>query len=86
MTEEIKALKDNKTWIIEEFPPGKMPISCKWVYKVKYKSDGAIEWFKACLVVRDNHQLAGFDFNETFAPMAKMSSVRTFLTVAVARN
>ena len=40
--EEIQALKDNKTWTLEELPPSKKPISCKWVYKVKYKSDGTI--------------------------------------------
>ena len=37
-------------------------------------------------MVRGDHQLEGFDFNETFAPMAKMSNVRTFLLVAVARR
>jgi len=86
MTEEINALEENQTWTIEDLPPGKKPISCFWVYKVKYKSDGTIERFKAREVVRGDHQLEGFDFNETFAPVAKMSSVRTFLSVAVARG
>ena len=86
MAEEIRASEENKTWTIEELPPGKKPISCKWVYRVKYRSDGTIERFKARLVVRGDHQLEGFDFTETFAPVAKMYSVRTFLSVAVARG
>jgi len=86
MSEEIKALEENHTWAIEDLPPRKKPISSKWVYKVKYKSDGTIERFKACLVVRGDHQLEGFDFNETFSLVAKMSSVRTFLLVAAARG
>jgi len=47
MTEEINALEENQTWTIEDLPPGKKLISFKWVYKVKYKSDGTIERFKA---------------------------------------
>ena len=53
---------------------------------MKYKSDGTIERFKARQVVRGDHQLEGVDFNETFAPVAKMSTVRTFLTVDVAQR
>jgi len=86
MAEEIRALKQNRTWTIEDLPRGKKPITCKWVYKVKYKSDGTIERFKARLMVKGDHQLEGFDFNKTFAHVAKMSTVRTFLTVAVAQR
>lgn len=56
------------------------------VYKVKYKSDATIECFKARLVVRGDHQLEGFDFNETFALIAKLSSMRTFLVVAMTKG
>jgi len=86
MAEEIQALEPNQTWSLDELPPGKKPISCKWVYKVKYKSDGTIERFKARFIIRGDHQLEGFDFTETFAPVAKMSSVRTFLSIAVVRG
>jgi len=49
---EIDALALNQTWTIEDLPPGKKPINCKWVYKVKYNSDGSIERYKAGLVIR----------------------------------
>jgi len=71
MTEEIQALEENQTWTIEDLPTGKKPISCKWVYRIKYKSDGSIERYKARLVVRGDHQVEGFDFHETFAPVQK---------------
>ena len=67
-------------------PPEKKPINCKWVYKVKYKSDGNIEHFKARLVVCGGHQLEGFDFNGTCTPVAKMASATVLLSVVVAKR
>lgn len=77
MQEEIDALERNGTWTLEDLPPGKKAIGCKWVYKVKYRSDGMVERLKGRLVVYGNRQVAGIDFNETFAPVAKMVTVRT---------
>ena len=82
----IKALEDNTTWEIVDLPPGNRPISCKWVYRVKYNFDGTIQRYKARLVIRGDHQVKGFDYNETFAQVAKMTSVRCFLTVVVAKG
>jgi len=83
---EIEALELNHTWSIVDLPPSRKPISCKWVYKMKYHSDGSIERYKARLVIRGDKQVEGFDYTETFALVAKMASVRCFLTVAAARG
>ena len=47
MNEEIEALDKNGTWDIVDLPTGKHPIGCKWVYRVKYNSDGSIQRYKA---------------------------------------
>ncbi|GJR51284.1 retrovirus-related pol polyprotein from transposon TNT 1-94 [Tanacetum coccineum] len=86
MHKEIDALEKNGTWVLEDLPHGKKAIGCKWVYKIKYHSDGTIERYNARLVILGNNQVAGIDYNETFAPVAKMVSVRVFLAIAVIRN
>lgn len=86
MKEEIDALERSGTWTLEDLPPGKKAIGSSWVYKIKYHANGDVERLKGRLVVFGNRQVAGIDYNETFAPVAKMGTVRIFLAVAVAQN
>ncbi|GKD95619.1 retrovirus-related pol polyprotein from transposon TNT 1-94 [Tanacetum coccineum] len=83
-------VKDHVLYAIQNtyktLPPGKEAIGSKWVFKIKYNSDGTIEHHKARLVILGNNQVEGIDYNEMFAPIAKMVMVRTFLDVAAARN
>ena len=66
---EYEPLIKNETWKLVELPSGRKPIGCKWVFKVKYGSDGKIECFKERLVAKGYTQQYGIDYEETFSPV-----------------
>lgn len=78
---EVESLEQNNTWDLVKVPKGKKPIASKWVYKVKYDSNGEVEHFKARLVTKRYNQRQGVDFTETFSPFAKMVTVRIILSL-----
>jgi hypothetical protein len=80
MLEELRALEKNKTWDLVKLPPGKKAMSCKWVFTVKQNPEGKVERYKARLVARGYSQTYGIDYDETFAPVSKMSMVRTLIS------
>lgn len=85
MQEELEALIANHTWDVVQCPAGTEPIGCKWVYTVKLKSNGSIYHYKARLVALGNGQEYGINYEETFALVAKMTTVRTILAVAASQ-
>ena len=86
MYEEISALTRTGTWELVDLPLGVVPITCKWIFKIKTKSDGNIERYKARLVARGFQQEYGRDYDETFALVAHMTTVRILTAIAAQRQ
>jgi hypothetical protein len=86
MLEEMKAIEENRTWELIDPPLGCRPIGLNWVYKDKRDERGIIVKHKARLVARGFIQHVGIDFEEVFAPVARMESVRLLLALAAAKD
>ena len=79
---EINAIIKNDTWILVPRPRNRNVVTCKWIFKVKRGQNGEIVRLKARLVARGFSQVYGMDYWDTFAPVAKLSSLRLLLAIA----
>lgn len=86
MDTKYLALMKNKTW--HHVPPqkGRNIIGCKWVYKIKRKSYGSLDRYKACLVAKGFKQQYGVDYDDTFYPVVKHATIRIIISIAISRG
>ena len=86
MIEEMDALTDNGTYDLVRLPVGKKVIDCRWVFTMKVNLNGSIAWLKAHRVVKGYAQTYGVDYSNTFSLVAKMTSIRFFISLAATYN
>jgi hypothetical protein len=82
ITEEYQSIIKNGVWEIVTRPKNKDVVSSKWLYKIKHVADGSIEKHKARFVAHGFSQKEGIDYEETFAPVARYTSIRTIIALA----
>ncbi|GJU70726.1 putative ribonuclease H-like domain-containing protein, partial [Tanacetum coccineum] len=82
MQEELLQFKIQKVWILVDLPYGKKAIGTKWVYRNKQDERGVVVRNKARLVAQGHRQEEGIDYDEVFAPVARIEAIRIFLAFA----
>ncbi|KAG7559183.1 Integrase catalytic core [Arabidopsis thaliana x Arabidopsis arenosa] len=84
--DEINSIEKLKTWNLVDLPLGASPIGLKWVFKLKRNSDGSINKYKARLVAKGYVQQYGVDFEEVFAPVARIETIRLLIDLAASHG
>ena len=86
INDEMDSIMGNGTWVLTDLTPGCKPLGCRWIFKKKMKSDGTIDKFKARLVVQGFRQKAGIDYFDTYAPVARITTIRLLIALAAIHN
>lgn len=82
MVEEYDSIVHNRVWDVVPRLENKLVVSSRWLYKVKQATDGSVEKHKARFVARGFSQVEGIEYDETFAPIARCSSIRSMLALS----
>jgi hypothetical protein len=75
MIEEYQSILKNDVWDVVPRPEGKFVVTSKWIYKIKHVADGSIEKYKERFVAREFSQIVGVDYDETFSPISRYTSI-----------
>jgi hypothetical protein len=86
MDEEMAALDANATWELVVLRKDKKVIGCKWVYKVKHNANGSMSEYKAKLVAKGYAQIYGINYEKTYSPVAKMTTIRAIIAMATTKG
>ncbi|KAJ0828650.1 putative RNA-directed DNA polymerase [Helianthus annuus] len=86
MKTELDSINRNKTWTLTRLPRGHRAVGLKWVFKIKRDADGAVTKHKARVVAKGYVQRKGVDFEEAFAPVARLETIRLLLAIAANEN
>ncbi|GKC43122.1 zinc finger, CCHC-type containing protein, partial [Tanacetum coccineum] len=86
INDEMDSIMGNNTWVLADLPPGCKPLGCKWIFKRKLKVDGTIEKFKAMLVIQGFKQKSGIDYFDTYALVARISTIRMLIAMTSIHN
>nr|GEU44493.1 putative reverse transcriptase, RNA-dependent DNA polymerase, Gag-polypeptide of LTR copia-type [Tanacetum cinerariifolium] len=86
MNNEIEALNRNNTWTVCDLPYDRKVIGCKWISKIKYKSTGETDGYKARLIAKGFNQREWLDYEETFSPVVKMMTIKCLISIIVNKN
>jgi hypothetical protein len=78
---EYQSLNSNNTWRLENLPPNRSMVNCKWLFKHKYHVDGTIAKYKVRLVPLKFYQVEGLDYGETFFLVVKITSLRILIAL-----
>ena len=82
MIEEYQSIMKNDVWDVVPRPKGKSIVTSKWIYKIKNDADGSIDKYKAIFVAHGFSLKEGIDYEETFAPIARYTSIKSILALA----
>nr|KAJ0199823.1 hypothetical protein LSAT_V11C600321130 [Lactuca sativa] len=86
INDEMDSIMGNGTWELADLPKGRRPIGSKWIFKKKYHPDGSISAYKARLVAKGYRQRKGIDYFDTYAPVARISSIRTLIAISALKG
>jgi hypothetical protein len=81
MNEEMTSIKKNQTWKLVDLLKEKKVVGLKWVFKIKYNEDDSIQKHKAKIAAKGYSQQPRVYFTETFAPVARMKTIRIVLAL-----
>ncbi|GJX97819.1 zinc finger, CCHC-type containing protein [Tanacetum coccineum] len=86
INDEMDSIMGNNIWVLADLPPCCKPLDCKWIFKRKLKVDGTTKKFKVRLVIQGFRHKSGIDYFDTYAPVARISTIRLLIAMASIHN